>query len=275
MPITFLKYNGPKKLRNGSTTMIYASAGGGGGNVTSTTYTNGGYTPEVNLSNYVTLSGQQSLSGIKNFQNGITFGSPIIDAYGNYYFGTLDDETGVGGFLRYDASTDMLYSSLPIDAPNINQNKITGYTYSEIDSSLGLEDISTGGVFNAYTTQQIHKRVYALEENGSKTYQYTDLSTNLNAFTDASVGKSFNAYTVNRLHNRLLTSEESNERLLYTDLSTNLNAFTDVNVGKTFNAYTINKLHNRIYAIETMTQFFEFDASLNAVRCLYPFYTNN
>ena len=55
----------------------------------------------------------------------------------------------------------MLVSTLPISAPNIGGNV---YLYSQIDNSLGLTDISTGGYFNAYTTQTIHKRLYAAEQ---------------------------------------------------------------------------------------------------------------
>lgn len=228
MPITFLKYNGPKKSRNGLTTVVYASGGGFGGNITSTTYTGGGY---ITGSDYVTLSGQQSLSGVKNFQNGITFGSPIIDASGNYYFGTLDDETGVGGSFRYDASLNKFVSSLPIVTPEPDLNA----------------------------------------------YQYGDLSTNIDKFNDASTAETFNAYTVNRIHNRVYSIENTgNKTFTYADLSTNLDAFSDTSVGFSFNAYTINRINKRLTDVENISDadLFEFDTSLNAVKCKYPFYSN-
>lgn len=233
MPITFLKYNGPKKLRNGSTNTAYYSSVGG--NVTSTTYENGGYnsSSNVDLTNYVNLNGQQSLSGVKNFENGITFGNPIIDASGNYYFGELDGSIGTGGYLRYNEETDKLESTLPISAPNINE--ITGYKYSQIDSSLGLSDSSTTNFFNAYTTQKLHQRIYALEGKSiNHVYQYADID------------------------------------------SSTLN-LVDANTDDTFNAYTTQQVHRRLYAVEQLTdylRYFEYDSSLNAIRCILPFYTN-
>ena len=170
MSITFIKYNGPKIPRNGNSlgdvyyknSAVYTSSGGSSGS------------SNVDLSNYVTLSNQEWIRGVKNFEGGITFGMPIYDASGNFYFGTIGDQAGYGGSISYDVSLNALISTLPIISPG---GDVSVFKYSEIDSSLGLEDTSAYKYFNAYTTQKIHERVYALETAA----HYFEFDASLNA----------------------------------------------------------------------------------------------
>lgn len=124
---------------------------------------------------FVDLDSDQTITGNKAISNKLYFGNPTKDASSRF----IDGSTW--GYLKYDASTNSLHSSLPIYSDAWITAKGVGtihdlsmspiqFVYGYDDLSENFSDEDKDETFNAYTIKKLGERITTLEELTPESY---------------------------------------------------------------------------------------------------------